>query len=258
MKKPLILLLLITLTSCSSILLNFEFEKYGILNTKNKLSILKSEKQELIFIGMNHIGRKEFYDDVAYKIDSLQKLGYTVFYEGVTDGKEIDSTTTAISNMKLRKLIGFYPSQHIDTTTNIIEGKIKYKGAYKLVNQPKYNELKIDSLTAINADVGTTELITEFEKNYTEIKLDSCDFKTKLKDRNYKCKKVKKRLYKKFMKEYVNDYRNDHLANTILKSGNNKIVVVYGKGHFWELYFRLIASDKSYIKEKYKGITPRT
>jgi len=138
--------------------------------------------------------------------------------------------------MKLRKLMGFFSDKYLDTTTNIIAGKIKYKGNNKLLNQPKFNQLNVDSFTSIKTDVSLSELITEFEKKYSEIKLDDCDYMFSLEDKNYKCKSANKSLQKKFEKEYIQDYRNKHLANKIINSKKKKVLVVYGDTHYVGLY----------------------
>lgn len=252
MKKIITLLLLLTLSSCSLIFPSRVLKRSGVFKSKGELKVLKSnnKEQKILFLGMRHIGRKEFYDDVAKKIDSLQKLGYVVFYENVKDTKEVSSLTTIKSVMKLRKLFGYSPEKHLDTTTNIIAGRIKYKGKYKLINQPKYSALKTDLLTATWSDVGLTELITEFEKKYSEIKLDSCDFKTHLRDREYKCKKAKRKLAKNFKNDFISDYRDKHLANKIIESKKNKILVVYGAAHYYGLWWRFYDLDKSISTKK--------
>jgi hypothetical protein len=221
----------------------------GVENEKTEFKFIDNKEQEIIFIPMHHVGRKEYYDDVANKVDSLQKLNYTVFYEGVVDGKEKDSLIRKKNLLKLRKIMGFFPQGqkgYLDTTTNIIAGKIKYKGKHRLINQPNYKQLKVDSLTSTRADVSLTELITDFEKNYGQIKLDSCDYRTGFKDKNYKCKKSKRSLRKKFTNGYVKDYRNKFLANKLFKSKKNKILVIYGDAHFSGLWYQLYLLDNNY------------
>jgi major membrane immunogen (membrane-anchored lipoprotein) len=252
MKKVLILLLFFLLTSCASIFSKRILKKTGVFDAKSKVKTIKNKEKSIVFIPMHHIGRIAYYDDVANKIDSLQKLNYIVFYEGVND-QDKDSIIRRKNLLKLRKIMGFYPQGqkgYLDTTTNIIAGKLKYKGAYKLINQPNYKQLNIDSLTAIRADVNLTELMADFEKKNGEIKLDSCDYKLSFKDKNYKCKKAKKRIRKKFRKEHVMNYRNKVLAKRIVKSKKNKIVVVYGSAHFTGLWYQLYLLDKSYTISK--------
>lgn len=247
MKKLLILITIFTLTSCSSIMTNRGLKRSGVFNVKSELNSIENEQKKIIFIPMQHIGRKELYNDVANKIDSLQKLDYTVFYEGVNYGK--DSLVRVENLMKLRRIKGFFPQGnkgYIDTTTNIIAGKIKYKGKYKLINQPSYGKLKVDSLTSIWADVSLAELITDFEKKNEKIILDKCNFSFSLKDENFKCKKVKKSLRKIFDREYAFGYRDKSLAERIVKSEKNKILVIYGSRHFWGLYLELKKIDKNF------------
>ena len=229
-------------------------KRAGIFDTKSELKIIESKNQRIIFIGMHHFGKEEFYDDVANKIDSLQKLDYTVFYESVGKHKETDSLTAIKNFKKLRKLMGFFPSEYIDTTTNIIDNKIKYKGKHKLINQPRYSKLRVDSLTAIKADIDITELILEFEKKNGDIKLDSCDLETELTNKNYKCKKVNKNLLREFKMEYLRGFREKHLAQVIKKSNKSKVLVIYGDAHFFGLYFEMKDLDNDFKLIKYKTI----
>lgn len=266
MKKTLILLIIFTLTSCASVFNKRIIKNLGVENEKTELKFIDNIEQEIIFIPMHHVGRKRYYNDIANKVDSLQKLKYVVFYEGVTDNKEKDSLIRKKSLLKLRRIMGFFPQGqkgYLDTTTNIIAGKIKYKGKYKLINQPNYKLLKVDSLSSIRADINLTELITDFEKNYGKIKIDSCDYKTDLKDKNYRCGKAKRGLRKKFENGYVKDYRNKYLAEQIFKSNKNKILVIYGDAHFFGLYWELNLLDNDYtiirtLKKDYTRDSIRT
>jgi len=241
--------MIFALTSCASIFNKRIIKKLGVENEKTELNFIDSKEKEIIFIPIHHVGRKEYYNDVANKIDSLQKLNYAVFYEGVIDDKEKDSITRKKSLLKLRKIMGFFPQGqkgYLDTTTNVIADKIKYKGKYKLINQPNYTQLKVDSLSSTRADVGLTELITDFEANYGQIKLDNCDYKTDFTEKDYKCGKAKKSSRKKFNNEYVEDYRNKYLAKKLFKSEKNKILVIYGDAHFFGLYRELNLLDNKY------------
>ncbi|TXD52614.1 MULTISPECIES: hypothetical protein [unclassified Polaribacter] len=116
------------------------------------------------------------------------------------------------------------------------------------MNPPSHNALNVDSLTSMRADVGLTELITAFEKKYTEIKLESCDYTYNLKDKNYKCKKSKK-LVKKFKHEFVETYRDTSLFNKIIKSKKTKILVIYGASHYYGLFVEFYASKKNKISK---------
>ena len=254
MKNTLVLLMFLLLTSCTLIFPKVALKRAGIFDTKSELMIIESKNQRIIFIGMHHFGKKEFYDDVANKIDSLQKLNYTIFYENVGKRKETDSLTAIKNFKKLRKLMGFFPIQYIDTTTNKIENKINYKGKHKLINQPRYPKLGVDSITAVKADIDITELILEFEKKNGDIKLDSCDLKTKLTEKDYKCKKVNKDVFREFKNKYLGNFREAHLAEVINKSNKNKVLVIYGDAHFWGLFKEMKHLDKDFNITKYKTI----
>jgi hypothetical protein len=248
MKKSLILLMIFTVTSCASIFSKRIIKNLGVENEKTELKSIGSKEKKILFIPIHHVGREEYYNDISNKVDSLQKLDYIVFYEGVIDDKEKDSLIRKKNLLKLRKIMGFFPQRnkgYLDTITNIIADKIKYKGEYKLINQPRHSELKIDSLSSIRADVSLTELITEFEKNNGEIKLDNCDYKFSLKGEKYECKKAKKSLRKIFEREYVKDYRNKSLAEKIMNTKKNKILVIYGDAHYTGLWYELYLLDKS-------------
>lgn len=254
MKKPFILLILILFTSCATIFNKRIINKMGVESGKSELRFIDGKEQEILFIPMHHVGRIDYYNDVAHKIDSLQELNYFVFYEGVIDDNENDSLTIKKSLLKLRKIMGFFPQGqkgYLDTTTNIIAGKLKYKGDHKLINQPNYKELKVDSLNAVRADVNLTELMNDFEKKYGEIKLDSCDYYTSFKDKVYKCTKSKRSLRKKFKQEYVMEFRNASLAKKIIESNKNKILVVYGEAHFTGLWYQLYLLDNNYSVSRY-------
>lgn len=253
MKKIFILLTFCTLTSCALIFPSVGLKRTGVFDTKSKLKTLKYKEQKILFLGMHHIGRKEFYDDVAKKVDSLQKLGYVVFYEMVANTKKTDTLIAIKNAMKLRKLMGIPGEKYLDTTTNIIAGRIKYRGKHKLMNQPRYRDLKVDTLTAIWGDVSMNELITAFEKEHSEIKLDSCDYKFSLKDKNYKCKeKIDRGRLIDFKMKYIADYREKHLVKKIIESKKNKVLIVYGKNHysglFMELYYLTKKEDRKKLR----------
>lgn len=260
MRKLLILLMFLIFSSCATIFNKKIIKKLGVESEKTELKFIDNKEKEIIFIPIHHVGRKEYYNDIANKVDSLQKLNYVVFYEGVTDYKEKDSLIRKKSLLKLRRIMGFFPQGqkgYLDTTTNIIAGKIKYKGKYKLINQPNYNLLNVDSLSSKRTDISLTELITDFEKNYGEIKIDSCDYKTDFRDKNYKCGKAKRNLRKKFENGYVKEFRNKYLAEKLFKSEERKIVVIYGDAHYTGLWYQLYLLDKNFttIRNYKKGLT---
>jgi len=246
MKKPILLLLILSLTSCKSIFLNKYLNNTGILNEKAELKILSNNNKNIVFIGMHHFGRKEFYDDVRFKVDSLQQKGYAVFFESVEPDETIDSLTNDIYKKKVRKLMGLNPDNYYDTLTNIIVGKHKYRGKYKLINQPKSSKLNVNMDNAIKADLSVNVLIDELENRTGEIILNDCDLETNSNSTEYKCSKVNRRVTKVFRREIVNDYRDRHLANLVSNSKANNILIIYGEFHFFGLYQELGEIDKNW------------
>ncbi|TXD50696.1 MULTISPECIES: hypothetical protein [unclassified Polaribacter] len=232
MKKIILILLALTLTSCVSLFLNKALEKIGVFDEKAKLKSITNNKKSILFIGMHHIGRKEFYKDVAIKVDSLQEIGYVVFFEKVKKNTSNDSLTNDLYKKKIRKITGLKTFKYYDTINNIIFGKIKYKGEYKLTNQPKYPKLNVNMSNAVNADVEIKSLLKEFENKYGEIELSACDIETASNSTEYDCAKIDSDLAEKFSKEFIIDFRNQYLANKINNSKENKILIIYGKGHF--------------------------
>lgn len=220
-KIPLSLLLLFLLISCKSSIIDFAFEKKGIYDDKVQISKVINSENEIAFIPMHHVGRLEFYNDVKNKIDSLQKNGYTVFYEKLKSIK-----TDSISKYKFRKLINFQiPENGYMELLNLNNLKLKYQ----VVKQPSYEDLNVNMQNSVNADMSIEEIIQKFENLNGKIELEECDFLTKYNEK-YKCKN--KFLDDSKRHEVIIDYRNDNLLELIKNSSNKKIVIVYGKEHF--------------------------
>ncbi|NCP46638.1 MAG: hypothetical protein GW818_09535 [Flavobacteriales bacterium] len=241
MKKTILILIFFILNSCVSI--NEILEKDGIFNEKVEIKNISNTEKNVIFIGMHHFGRKEFYTDVANKTDSLQKNGYITFYESVTLDSSLDSLTTEIYKKKLRKIIGLKSVKYYDTISKKIVGKYRYKGEYNLINQPKYSDLNVNMEKALNIDATVNTLIDEFEKQYGAIKLSECDKKTTFNSEKYKCRLMDKGLRYRFKSEFGFDYRNQNLANEINDFKGDKILIIYGKAHYEGLINKLQKID---------------
>ena len=114
--KKIILLILFTiiLSSCSSFTMNYALNKLGIYDDQVKISAYENKQSKVLLIPMHHVGTQKFYDDVKNKIDSLNKIDYSFYYEGI----KIDSTNRDSINIdkdirKLRKITGVIPSAKI-------------------------------------------------------------------------------------------------------------------------------------------------
>lgn len=239
-KLVICVLALILLQSCVSLAL----KAVGADAKKAKPRYISSSNKEVVFIGMHHIGKKEFYNDVNSLTERKGKEGFVSYYESVKD-----DTMNIESEKKMRKILGFYiPKEgYLDTVNNMLMGKIKVSESY--INQPKANELISPHSKAKKVDVNLSRLIRAYEKDYGEVVLDSCDRATSLDRRSYKCasyRKDRKEDFKTFKDKYVLEYRNKYLATSINNSKHDKIIVVYGRAHYKGLLEELIKLDDSW------------
>ena len=111
MKKLLLLIPLIVLSSCASKLVDFALKKNGVLDTKAVLQPLEYDDKKIVFLNMIHLGTKEYYADVKSKIDSLQKEGFFVMYEGLylRKSERIIKENDTVNYLKFRKVMGIDP-----------------------------------------------------------------------------------------------------------------------------------------------------
>jgi len=234
----------ISFTSCSPIWLKFS----GVLDEAPKLKVIESNDKKVVYLPLHHIGRKEYYKDMADKIDSFNRNGFVTFYEMVNT-ELTDTAEYMLLAKKFRKIQGDFDAGngYLDTINHTIMGTIKYNKKYDLINQPSFLDMNLDTLTAVNADVTLEELLAAFEKEHGEVKLDQCDLDTPLQD-EYTCNGVSKKLRKAFGNDYALEFRNENLAQEIHESTANKIFVIYGARHFKGLFKNLRALDTSWKK----------
>ena len=175
------LFIILSITSCNSFWLKYS----GVLDEKTELKVISNGQKNIAYLPLHHIGRKEYYDEMVTTDlkDSLEYIDYA---------------------KKFRKIQGGFGAGngYLDTINNKIYGNIKYDEKYKMRNQPKFFEIGVDSLSAINADVKLEELISAFEKRNGTIKLNECDLKTGLKS-EYTCETLNKKLKKDFKKNFT-------------------------------------------------------
>src|SRR5690554_4316790 len=191
------IILCLSLVSCKSFFVEKTLDKLGVLDEKSKPEILYSNNKKVVLIGMHHIGKQNFYDDVKFKVDSLRNLDFHFLYEGITYDSDFPEEQRHTYSMKIRKIIGFSKRENFDTITNKIAGKIKVDKKHNLINQPKYLKLGIDLSVDEKADLPPNILIDKFEEKFGEIELDDCDYRTPLTE-DYNCP-----LWKKGDKNYL-------------------------------------------------------
>jgi hypothetical protein len=218
MKKT-IILFCVAIISISCV--NTILKSYGVFDNQSKITSITNGEKSIVFIEINHIGKKEFYNDVKFKVDSLEAKDYSILYEQVILQSNLSKEDKNLYFLKIRKL-GMYGLE-FDTLNNKL---FNFKLKEKLYKQPKYFKLGVDTLKSIRADVYLNDLIDLYEKENGNIVLDSCDFITK-KESNYICEKSKF-INKNY---YLLDFRNKKVVEKINEEKNNKIAIIYGKAH---------------------------
>lgn len=227
---PILLVLLISFNSCST-LIGTALKQVGILDTEAPLLTLPYEGKEVLFMGMMHIAKPEFYEAVSSAMDSLQKEGFVVYYEGQRlkhSEKPKIPEGDSIYYLKFRKTLGLDPLLKYSEVKYLDKQVEKHQ----LVDQPAYTEMSILEQNAYSADVSVPEMIQAYEKGKGEIVLTDCDWETPLGEKNYKCKKASNEQRNYFLNQIVFDYRNQHIVKTIKELGHDKIVIIYGKKHY--------------------------
>ncbi len=232
-----------SLTSCASLLYN------AVLSPKaNESKIVHlSTGNEVVFIPMIHIGYKSYYEDVARKVDSLDKLGYAFIYETVSS-KLKDSVQKDIVYRKLRKVLGAQPSavgERVDTVNKLIINEISYPSELDLISQPKYSQLNLNTSESICGDVPLETLIAAFEQKNGKIELSDCDRETGFQG-DYDCSALGLASRVDFYENYIIEYRDSILLESFLSLKHPKVAIVYGSGHFKGFYKRLQEYDSNW------------
>lgn len=210
--------------------------KNGIIDKKAILQKLNYQNKDILFLGMTHISQQPFYDECKKIIDSLSVQGYYILGEGVqadnkivVNGKEIASQEDTINSKKIRKILG------IDIA---FYGESKFfkdfSKKYQLVEQPAslyMNHCKKGSNLGKFLDYTSKELVSTFEKEKGEVILNECDIKTPI-GQEYKCEKSNKKDRNFFIDEIAKKKRDALIAKEIKETTYQKILIVYGEGHY--------------------------
>ena len=178
---------------------------------------------DVVFFPMHHIGTELFYNDVSEKVDSLQRIGYFVYWEKV-HSEEKDTILR-----KYRKITGVpsYKSGYKNLIDSIL-GKNSIKLKKKIINQPSYWDLGVDSVKSKNVDATLSQMVTYYENKYGIVQLKKCDFETSpYEETSCKDNKVKKEL----RDDFIVYYRNTIVLREIDNETRNKIAIIYGENH---------------------------
>ncbi|NOU39627.1 MAG: hypothetical protein HOO89_13010 [Ferruginibacter sp.] len=243
------LAIILTLQSC---IYRIALKQAGILDKENSIIKISNQQKEICFLPMHHIGKKEFYDDTKRQLDSLINLGYYVFFEGLNN-KTIDEKIKDTLLRKMRSVTGVdlvnlvKKGGYIDSATGLTifpnKGLNKIIKKENLVSQPSnLKKPKIEMATGMGVDEDLSNLIKGFEAKYGIIQLTDKDWNTNLGE-PFKIKNGNSKSKKEYIKQYL---RNKYLAQQIVSSTHNKIVLVYGKNHKKGLLEELQKIDATY------------
>ncbi|WP_329807074.1 hypothetical protein [Flavobacterium facile] len=236
LKKILITLTIIILSSCKSYIANEYFKSVGIYDIKIKLEKLSNNNKEIVLFGMHHFGKDEFYNDVKTKVDSLIKKDYFFFVEGVnsqfsgkTNLTKEDSVVLFDLAYKFRKINGkplISEKLNTDYLSFFKEHGIRIKE--NLIKQPSYLEFGLSEINSKNTDLSIEKILENYEKKYGKIVLESCDFDTKFYEKSTCSKKPDKKIYDEMMMQD----RSKSVISHVLTENKSKIAIIYGKAHF--------------------------
>lgn len=230
MFKYFIIIICFIISSCT---VNHQEEllKNRYINKKVALHKINYNEKTLYFLPIRHIGTKVYYQQITTKIDSLQSLGFQILFEGNSLHKSYNSIIGNLDPyLKFRKITGI----DILLPYSKIPPYSDYCIKYNLIDQPSYSEFGMTEYNSKSADLTINQLIEEYEKTYSKIILDSCDYKTNLKEK-YSCTMLDETSKKIFNKEIILKKRNENLVIKIRQDKNDKLLIIYGENHFEEV-----------------------
>ena len=238
MKKILALIVILSFTSCQSILLKIITANKSIANNTKVLYNDKTD-QKIVFFPMVHVGQKDYYESAKKIIDTLRQNDYSFYYENIAihpDAK-LDSNEIEIYHKKTRKILGYHPS--LDSTNQSLP-KILRKNNLMVQDYRFMGLKKGDHLL----DLPKNQIIDSIEANYNEIKLTKCDLETPLNE-DYNCESLRK--YKWAL---THEFRDQYIGERILEIKKNKIALIYGRMHWFFIYADLRDAGFEIIKGK--------
>jgi hypothetical protein len=230
-----LLLVLFIFTSCGKIILTSKGTH------ARELKIFEKNDKRIVFIGMTHLAKPSFFQEVKEQIDSLRENGYVFIKEGVRYDPDTSDEIKDTLKRKFRQLIGFSIGDYSDKKNKSL-AKYFTNGDFIMQSDSLIGLRKTDSLV----DMTYNKIIDLHEQVYGKIRLTDCDFQTEFLN-SYDCKDGN--AYKKSF--YVVDIaRTEYLMNSILEFNENKIAIVYGAGHFKWLYPDMLKAGFTYKNKK--------
>ena len=204
-----------------------------------KVIEFSNEFKTVKFIPMHHVGKPEFYADVAIKVMSLKEEGYIVYFESAKMDQIEDSIKLDEYKRKFRKMLGV----HIDSTgyAKYFENSSVFKN---MIGQPAYKELGVTD-GDVRVDLPQNKLVDAYEEKYGKIELAAGDKQMPFTSGYPKAL----RLPKEQVRSIIIEHRDRHLAEYIHKASDKKIVIIYGLIHVNGTFDELKKLDDSWKKK---------
>jgi len=240
------LIIFLLLQSCSvSNIVNKALEKTKIYSDEINYEInLKKDDKQVKLIPLRHLGTPKFYENLKDLLSKYQDSNYVVFYEILKNNNVNEDNLR-----KFRKITGLKndldKKEQIDYKKRLLEQIKKVDSTFyfkrEVIPQPTYDILIKNKNNSENVDISIDEFVSEYERLYGKIELDSCDYINNWVNTDCKTKQAKG------VDKITIDYRNNHVVNELLVSKNKKIVVLYGEAHIKGI-------QKELLKHNFKEI----
>jgi hypothetical protein len=216
-------LCLILILSCKGLIYDIIVGKPDI---REEIKILENvnNNKTIVFFPMVHVGRKEYFENSKPLIDSLRSEGFKFYYENVIVDPILDSLETIIYNKKMRSILGLSP--RLDSANKSLP---KFYSRKNFVIQD-YNVMGLTQ-SDTKLDMFLNQIVDSIENKYGKLRLSDCDLKTSLNSK-YKCKSKNS----KFGFIFTNIFRDQYIWEELKKVKADKIVLIYGKMHWYGLY----------------------
>ncbi|GAA4318065.1 hypothetical protein [Flaviaesturariibacter amylovorans] len=223
--QQLLLIFVVPLFLCSCV--RYVAGRVGLTDEAPRLQSLPVEGKEVYFLGMMHLARPAFYANTQKVVEDLQAKGFVCYLESITG---VDSNTRPAFDTtafrKFRKLLKLQVGVQYSKNDNpIMQKMVKQLG---LVDQPNYPLMGVQRYRWV--DMSYSDLVRIYEFKHAPVLLDSCDLNTAL-DKPYSCSGAGSGR-RSFLEEVMQYERNRFIAQTVLRSEDKKILILYGKAHY--------------------------
>jgi len=169
------------------------------------------------FVGMQHIGRPEYYANAARIVRDAQRAGGSHFYEWIDMYQLSDA-----DQRRVRKLTQFLPMP--DVYGAVAEAIGRQLGLELQAQQTRDLVGLLDD-SDVNADISPFEFLRRVEATLGRIELDEEDLRTPL------LQPISRGLPEEQWIHILLDSRNIDLARMVHRAPSEKIVITYGAGH---------------------------